>query len=127
MRPRFVLLISLSGTLLAAQGTTFQRPRTRIPEAEKEAIQTLRKGSRPRPVSPRGVLPAVERTRARIFESAKPSVVHVSSSTLARNLLTRDVFSVPAGMGIRNSAWGRSARRTNKLTAAEPSARRSMR
>lgn len=99
MRPRFVLLISLSGTLLAAQGTTFQRPRTRIPEAEKEAIQTLRKGSRPRPVSPRGVLPAVELTRARIFESAKPSVVHVSSSTLARNLLTRDVFSVPAGMG----------------------------
>lgn len=55
--------------------------------------------ARPREITPRGDLSQVEKTTIDIFEAASPSVVFITNTKLARDRITRDVLSVPAGSG----------------------------
>lgn len=55
--------------------------------------------ARPREVTPRGDLTAAEQTSIEIFNSASPSVVYITNTQLARDRITRDILSVPAGSG----------------------------
>ncbi len=55
--------------------------------------------ARPREITPRGDLAQFETTTIDIFEAASPSVVFITNTKLARDRITRDVLSVPAGSG----------------------------
>jgi len=52
-----------------------------------------------RDVTPRGDLSADEQATIEIFQRASPSVVHITTSALARSSFTLDVFAVPRGAG----------------------------
>ncbi|HSG64045.1 MAG TPA: trypsin-like peptidase domain-containing protein [Gammaproteobacteria bacterium] len=53
----------------------------------------------PRPVTPRGPLSPDELTTVRIFESASPSVVYITTLQHVRDIWTRNVMRVPRGTG----------------------------
>jgi len=55
--------------------------------------------ARPREITPRGDLSGAETTTIDIFEAASPSVVFITNTRMARDHITRDVLSVPAGSG----------------------------
>ncbi|MCC6909928.1 MAG: trypsin-like peptidase domain-containing protein [Phycisphaerales bacterium] len=55
--------------------------------------------ARPREITPRGDLADAEKTTIDIFNAASPSVVFITNAQLARDRITRDVMSVPAGSG----------------------------
>lgn len=76
-RPRFGHILCLVG-LMSVGHLGAQAP-TQI--QEEEVIAANRKGARPRTPAPDPGLSPLERTRARIFERSRASVVHVISST----------------------------------------------
>jgi S1-C subfamily serine protease len=53
----------------------------------------------PRPVMPRGELPAEESATINLFERAKRSVVHISTTRRVVDFWTRNVMSIPRGTG----------------------------
>jgi S1-C subfamily serine protease len=53
----------------------------------------------PRPVTPRGELAPEERLTIDIFEKAKRSVVHISTSERVRDFWTRNIYTIPSGTG----------------------------
>ncbi|MBL8482711.1 MAG: serine protease, partial [Rhodocyclaceae bacterium] len=53
----------------------------------------------PRPVTPRGELPADERATVQLFERAKATVVFISTRERRLDPWTRNVFSAPKGTG----------------------------
>lgn len=53
----------------------------------------------PRAVTPRGNLSEVEQSTIQIFHTASPSVVHVVSTAVAQDQLTRRLYEIPQGMG----------------------------
>ncbi len=50
-------------------------------------------------VAPRGDLAADEQDTIQLFNSASPSVVHITTHALKRDFFTRDVFEIPQGNG----------------------------
>jgi S1-C subfamily serine protease len=52
-----------------------------------------------RPVTPRGELPAEERSVIDVFEKSKRSVVYISTTERVRDLWTRNIHSIPRGTG----------------------------
>ena len=58
-----------------------------------------RAGAAPRPITPRGELSADEKNNIRIFESAKSSVVYISTLERVVDVWTRNVMTVPQGTG----------------------------
>jgi len=54
---------------------------------------------RPRAVQPRGDLAADEQSTIEIFRTAAPSVVHITSMSLQRDWLTRNLLRIPEGTG----------------------------
>jgi S1-C subfamily serine protease len=54
---------------------------------------------RPRAVQPRGDLAADEQSTIEIFRAAAPSVVHITSMSLQRDWLTRNLLRIPEGTG----------------------------
>ena len=79
----------------------YHRPNPDLPKNEAAAIEAARKGAAPRTVSPRGNLLPAEQSLIRAFKEAKASVVYINAATNQRilNLLTGDVFALPAGTG----------------------------
>ena len=55
--------------------------------------------AQPRPVTPRGDLADVEKTTINIYNTAKPSVVHITTLAVARNRWNMNVQQVPEGTG----------------------------
>jgi S1-C subfamily serine protease len=55
--------------------------------------------ARPRPVTPRGELPADERATIDLFDRSKRSVVHISTSRRVVDFWTRNVMRIPRGSG----------------------------
>ncbi|MRJ02767.1 MAG: trypsin-like serine protease [Epsilonproteobacteria bacterium] len=55
--------------------------------------------SRPKPVTPRGDLMALEKTNIAIFERAKPSVVYISTLQQVVDYWSMNVFNLPKGTG----------------------------
>ena len=53
----------------------------------------------PRAVSPRGPLPADEQAHVDLFKRASPSVVHITSLGVQRDLFSQNVQQVPRGTG----------------------------
>jgi S1-C subfamily serine protease len=53
----------------------------------------------PRPITPRGDLPAEEQATIQLFERAKGSVVYIATHRMVRDRLTRDVLNIPQGTG----------------------------
>jgi S1-C subfamily serine protease len=53
----------------------------------------------PREITPRGELSEVEKTNIAIYKKAKPSVVHITSMGLERDLWSMDIQEVPEGAG----------------------------
>ena len=56
-------------------------------------------GAETRAVAPRGDLAADERTTIELFKQTKPSVVHITTTGLRQDVLTRNIFQIPAGSG----------------------------
>jgi S1-C subfamily serine protease len=79
----------------------YQRPNPEVPKAEASAIEASRKGAGPRAVSARGPLLPAEQSLVRAFREAKTSVVYINAATNQRllNIVTGDVFALPAGTG----------------------------
>ncbi|MBK9605261.1 MAG: trypsin-like peptidase domain-containing protein [Betaproteobacteria bacterium] len=65
-----------------------------VPEAEVRAATP-----QPRAITPRGELPATERATIDLFERARGSVVHISTSRRVVDFWTRNVLSIPRGTG----------------------------
>ncbi len=53
----------------------------------------------PRPITPRGPLSVEEKSNIAVFESAKDSVVYISTSERVLDYWTRNVLTVPHGTG----------------------------
>jgi S1-C subfamily serine protease len=53
----------------------------------------------PRAVAPRGPLPADEKATVELFQRLSPSVVHITTQALRRDLFSLDLMQVPAGSG----------------------------
>lgn len=56
-------------------------------------------GARPAVIVPRGDLAEDEQAAIQLFNSASPSVVHITTHALRRDYFTRDVFEIPQGDG----------------------------
>ena len=56
-------------------------------------------GFEPRPVTARGDLAADEQATIEVFRAASPAVVYITSSELARNPFSLNVFAIPRGSG----------------------------
>jgi S1-C subfamily serine protease len=54
---------------------------------------------RPRPISARGALPPAEQATIDLFESARPSVVFITTQARVVDAWTRNVFNIPRGSG----------------------------
>ncbi|HTM08290.1 MAG TPA: trypsin-like peptidase domain-containing protein [Verrucomicrobiae bacterium] len=53
----------------------------------------------PRPVTPRGDLAADEKSTIALFRQASPSVVHITTVTVARDFFTLNLLQIPEGSG----------------------------
>jgi S1-C subfamily serine protease len=53
----------------------------------------------PREITPRGDLSDIEKTNIDIYKKAKPSVVHITTVSVERDMWTRNVQEVPEGTG----------------------------
>ncbi|MGH7830596.1 MAG: S1C family serine protease, partial [Candidatus Binatia bacterium] len=53
----------------------------------------------PRPIAPRGELAADEKATIALFRQASPSVVHITTITVARDVITLDLLQIPEGTG----------------------------
>lgn len=53
----------------------------------------------PRPVAPRGDLSAEEKATISLFRQASPSVVHITTLTVARDFFTLNLLQIPEGTG----------------------------
>ena len=58
-----------------------------------------RRAVAPRPITPRGALPAAEQTLVDRFREARPSVVFITSIAYQRDWFSLDVQAVPSGTG----------------------------
>jgi S1-C subfamily serine protease len=56
-------------------------------------------GAGPRPVTPRGELATEERSTIALFRQASPSVVHITTITVARDFFTLNLLQIPEGTG----------------------------
>jgi S1-C subfamily serine protease len=63
------------------------------------AAQTARTDAAPRPVAPRGPLAADEQANIDVFRRLSPSVVHITTLEVGRDLFSRDLQQVPRGTG----------------------------
>jgi S1-C subfamily serine protease len=53
----------------------------------------------PRPVAPRGALLPAEASTIKLFETARPSVVYITTQTRVIDTWTRNMFNIPRGSG----------------------------
>jgi S1-C subfamily serine protease len=53
----------------------------------------------PRPVAPRGTLLPAEQSTIKLFETARPSVVYITTQTRVIDTWTRNMFNIPRGSG----------------------------
>jgi S1-C subfamily serine protease len=58
-----------------------------------------RADAQPRTIAPRGPLAADEQANIAVFKASSPSVVHITTVELQRNLFSFDVMQVPRGTG----------------------------
>ena len=58
-----------------------------------------RPDAQPRPVTPRGALTAEERQHVDVFKAVSPSVVHITTLEVGRELFSTDVTQIPRGTG----------------------------
>lgn len=77
----------------------YQRPDSKMPKTEEQAIQASRKGAGPRPVTPRGSLQSAELGLIQAFRRAKVSVVYINAAIRLQNLITGNVLQIPPGTG----------------------------
>lgn len=63
------------------------------------STQSLRPASKPRPITTRGALPAVEQSLIDRFKEAKPSVVYITTLALRQDWFSLDVQTVQTGTG----------------------------
>ena len=78
-----VILVLVSGVLVGWCGGVF---------VQRRAVA-------PRPITPRGALPASEQTLVDRFREARPSVVFITSIAYQRDWFSLDVQAVPSGTG----------------------------
>lgn len=55
--------------------------------------------AQPRPVTPRGDLAADERSTIELFRQASPSVVHIATATVRRDIFSFNPYTIPRGTG----------------------------
>src|SRR5574337_250007 len=63
------------------------------------AAQSGRADTEPRAITPRGPLPAEEQAQVDLFRRVSPSVVHITTLEVGRDLFSRNVLQVPRGTG----------------------------
>ncbi len=63
------------------------------------AAQTGRADTEPRAIAPRGPLGAEEQAQIELFRRVSPSVVHITTLEVGRDLFSRNVQQVPRGTG----------------------------
>ena len=96
LRPCLLILPLALTSPVRAQ---YQRPDSKVPKAEEQAIQAARKGAGPRQVTPRGPLQSSELSLIQAFRRAKASVVYINAAVRLQNLFTGNVQQVPPGTG----------------------------
>ncbi|MFO1266375.1 MAG: trypsin-like peptidase domain-containing protein [Rubrivivax sp.] len=70
-----------------------------LPAAAPATAQPSRGEAAPRAISPRGPLEPDERALIELFRKTSPSVVHITSIAVQRDLFSRNVQEVPRGTG----------------------------
>jgi S1-C subfamily serine protease len=92
MRPAFPRRLLLTATLLVAAAAS-------IAFLALPALVQGRTEAEPRAVTPRGPLAADELAHIELFKKASPSVVHITSLGVQRDLFSTNVQQVPRGTG----------------------------
>jgi S1-C subfamily serine protease len=90
-----LLLVALGLCALLLGGAMFVRSWLR----ERGLSPDAQKYGNPREVTPRGDLMAIEKTNIAVYEKARPSVVHITTLSLRRDVYTMRVQEVPEGTG----------------------------
>jgi S1-C subfamily serine protease len=83
-------LLALAPAMLLAAG---------LPTMLAWPARAQRPDAAPRPVTPRGPLGADEQSNIELFKRLSPSVVHITTLGLQRDLFSRNVQQVPRGTG----------------------------